>query len=358
MCVRCGDGGKKLRILHLYKNYAPIIGGIENHIKMLAEGEAAYGMETTVLVANESGATVRETIHGVQVVRAARVISAASTPFSLAMALEGMRLAPDVVNLHMPYPPGDIVARAVRGRPALVLTYHSDVVRQQRLLRVYRPVLQQTLARADCIIASSAAYIASSPFLRGWERKCRVVPYGVDNARFGVVEPKAIAQIRTAARGPVLLCVGVLRYYKGLHILLEAMRELDATLIIVGEGSERDHLHPQAEEIGVAERVHFVGRVPDSELPAYYHAADVFVLASHLRAEAFGIVLLEAMAAGLPLVTTEIGTATSEVNVHGQTGFVVPPNDPHALARALRVLLADQQLRAFFGRNARQRVIV
>lgn len=345
----------QLRILHLYKNYAPTIGGIENHIKMLAEGEVARGLETTVLVANESNETVYEMIDGVRVVRAARVVNFASTPFSLAMALEASRLVPDIINLHMPYPPADIVARTVPGRPALVLSYHSDVVRQQRLLQVYRPVLERTLARADRIIASSAAYIASSAFLGRWAAKCRVVPYGVDSVRFGTVDTDAIARIRASAPGPVILCVGVLRYYKGLHILLAALCELDASLIVVGDGSEGEHLRAQAQALGIADRVHFVGRVSDSELPAYYHAADVFVLASHLRAEAFGIVLLEAMAAGLPLVTTDIGTATSEVNLHGQTGFVVPPDDPHALARALRVLLSEQRVRAFFGRNARQR---
>lgn len=322
---------------------------------MLAEGEAARGLETTVLVASDNTITTDDVVNGVRVIRAARIVNVASTPFSLAMALEGLRLAPDVVNLHMPYPPGDIVARAVPGRPALVLSYHSDVVRQQRLLRVYRPLLERTLRRADRIIASSAAYIASSPFLRAWEAKCRVVPYGVDSQRFGTVDTAAIARIRSAQRGPIVLCVGVLRYYKGLHILLQALTDTDAHLIVVGEGPEGAALRAQAQYLGIDHRVHWAGRVPDDELAAYYHAADVFVLPSHLRAEAFGIVLLEAMAAGLPLVTTTIGTGTSEVNVHGDTGFVVPPDDPRALARALRVLLADERTRAFFGTNARRR---
>ncbi len=152
------------------------------------------------------------------------------------MGLVALQLAPDIVNLHMPYPPGDIVARAVRGRPALVLSYHSDVVRQQRLLQVYRPVLERTLARADRIIASSAAYVTSSPFLHAYEHKaasCRMVSMAFVSARSILTRSQ---RIRRTARGPVLLCVGVLRYYKGLHMVLEALCELDATLIIVGEG--------------------------------------------------------------------------------------------------------------------------
>jgi rhamnosyl/mannosyltransferase len=111
-----------------------------------------------------------------------------------------------------------------------------------------------------------------------------------------------------------------------------------------------------AQAFGVAGRVHFAGRVSDADLPAYYAAADVFVSASQLRAEAFGIVLLEAMAAGRPIVSTELGTGTSVVNQHGRTGFVVPPSDPHALARAVKVLLANPELRYEFGANAQRRV--
>jgi rhamnosyl/mannosyltransferase len=154
-----------------------------------------------------------------------------------------------------------------------------------------------------------------------------------------------------------VLSVGVLRYYKGLHILLDAMRNVNATLLIVGDGPEHERLEQIAAEYGIVERVRFVGRVADDDLPAYYHAADVFVLASHLRAEAFGIVLLEAMASSLPVISTELGTGTSVVNQHGVTGFVVPPAGPHALARALQVLLANHELRHWMGEQSRERVL-
>ncbi len=292
-----------------------------------------------------------------KVIKAARVVEVASTPFSLAMAVEATELNPDVINLHMPFPPGDIVAHTVRGQPPLVVTYHSDIVRQRRLLQIYRPLLEATLAHARRIIVASRPYLDSSRFLRPHTAKCRIAPYAVDAARFATFDAGEIARLRRLWRGPVLLSVGVLRYYKGLHILLAAMRELDATLVVVGEGPEGPRLQALAAELNVADRVHFAGRVSDEDLPSYYQAADIFVLPSHLRAEAFGIVLLEAMAAGLPLVTTELGTGTSAVNHHGHTGFVVPPDDPHALARALKVLLADQHLREHLGQHGRQRVL-
>jgi glycosyltransferase involved in cell wall biosynthesis len=311
-----------------------------------------------VLVTNADHHTVVEQREGVEVIRAGRVLELASTPLSPAMLLEAARLDADIINLHMPFPPGDLVARAVAGKPALIVTYHSDIVRQQRLLQVYRPLLQSTLSAANRIIATSARYRDSSPFLRPRAARCRVIPLSVDAARFTTLDPAALAHLRERLPGPMLLSVGVLRYYKGLHLLLEALPGLDATLVIVGTGPEEQRLKQLAHDLRVAERVHFAGFVPDADLPSYYQAADIYVLPSHLRAEAFGTVLLEAMAAGLPLVTTEIGTGTSEVNEHGRTGFVVAPNDPVALARALRVLLSNQSLREQLGQEGRRRAMV
>ena len=325
---------------------------------MLAEAEARRGDQVRVLVTSPTFRTIHETREGVEVIRAGRVLELASTPLSPAMLVEAARLEADIINLHMPFPPGDLVARGVVANPPLVVTYHSDIVRQQRLLQVYRPLLESTLSMAQRIIVTSSRYRDSSPFLRPRARRCRVVPLSVDATRFTTIDPVGLARLRERFPGPVLLSVGVLRYYKGLHILLEALTALDATLLIVGSGPEEDRLKSLAQELGVAGRVHFAGYVPDADLPTYYQAADIFVLPSHLRAEAFGTVLIEAMAAGLPLVTTEIGTGTSEVNQHGRTGFVVEPNDPAALARALEVLLADRSLREQLGQEGRRRALV
>lgn len=335
-----------------------MVGGIENHVKALAEAEAARGNDVTVLVTNTSTHTEHETRNGVRVIKAGRVAAFASTPVSLAMLFEAAGLRPELINLHMPYPPGDVVVRTVPGWPALVVTYHSDVVRQQRLLRIYRPLLEDTLAGAQRIIATSQAYLQSSSFLRPYRERCRVVPLSVDPARFATFDRTEIERLRALwGSGPVILSVGVLRYYKGLHVLLQALQRLEATLVVVGEGPEGSQLKALVVDLGIADRVFFAGRVPDADLPSYYQAADVFVLPSHLRAEAFGIVLLEAMAACLPLVTTEIGTGTSEINQHGKTGFIVDPNVPAALARAIKVLLADRNLREYFGQNGRRRVV-
>ncbi|HEX6289072.1 MAG TPA: glycosyltransferase [Herpetosiphonaceae bacterium] len=348
-----------LRIVQIYKDYDPVVGGIENHVKVLAEGLAARGHTVSVLVTNTGRGTVVEQRQGVQVVKAGRIWKAASTPLSIELVRYARTLQADLVNLHMPYPPGDLAAHAIKDAP-LVVTYHSDIVRQRKLLRLYRPLLEWTLRRSKRIIATSEPYVQSSPFLRRYAAKCRIVPLSVDAARFADVAEAGVAALRrryTRSAGDCLiLSVGVLRYYKGLHILLDALTQLDATLLIVGAGPEEQRLRDLAQAFGIARRVHFAGHVPDADLPTYYRAADVFVLASHLRAEAFGIVQLEAMAAGCPVVSTDLGTGTSVVNQHGVSGFVVPPGDPLPLATALRVLLANPELRRRLGAQAQRRV--
>lgn len=338
-----------------------MIGGIENHIKVLAEGLVARGHAVTVLVTNTARNTQTFVQGGARVIKAGRALRLASTPLSLDLLRQARQINADVVHLHMPYPPGDLAARAVPGSPPLVVTYHSDIVRQQRLLQMYRPLLHRTLRRASRIIATSEPYVRSSPFLSRFAQKCRIVPLSVDATHFGQAAREKVAAIRRAFvqtnDACLILSVGVLRYYKGLHVVLDALTQLDATLMIVGDGPEEQRLRDLAQAFGVARRVHFVGHVSDDDLPVYYHAADVFVLGSHLRAEAFGIVQLEALAAGLPIVSTELGTGTSVVNQHGTTGFVVPPGDPQALARAIQVLLANPDLRRRMGEQARKRAV-
>lgn len=359
-----------MRILHIYKDYPPVFGGIEHHLRDLCEGLAGRGHVVTALVTSLDGRTsVERPRPGLTVVRAARAAHVASTPLSPTMLGLARAARADVVHLHFPYPPGDLAALAVPGRPPLVVTYHSDIVRQRGLLRLYRPLLELTLSRAARIIATSAPYVRTSPFLRPHAAKCAVVPLGVDTRRFAPVDegPRMKDQGRRTKddetmpvvghSSPTVLFVGRLRYYKGLHVLLEAMPHVGATLLIAGAGPERVRLEAQAQELGVAGRVRFLGDVPEEEKPALYRVADVFALPAHLRAEAFGIALAEALASGLPCVSTELGTGTSFANLHGVTGLVVPPGSSQALARALNALLAAPELRRQYGEAARRRAL-
>ena len=337
-----------MNILHIYKDYPPILGGIENHIKVLAEAQAAAGHQVTVLVCDPSPRTTVEELNGVKIVRAGRLATAASMPLSPSQPLTLARLRPDIAHVHSPYPLGELANWLLgRGR-ATVITHHSDVVRQQGWLRFYGPLLRRVLRAADRIIATSPRYIESSPWLRPVRHKCVVVPLGIDVARFLSKNPHSAT--------PMLLFVGRLRYYKGLDTLLRALPHVpDSRLTVVGDGPMRKTWVTLSDELGLAGRVNFVGEIDDADLPAYYQQANLFVLPANARAEAYGLVLLEAMASGLPCITTELGTGTSWVVQDGVTGLVIPPRDPAALAAAINCLLADADLCHRLGQAGQER---
>lgn len=349
-----------MHILQIYKDYYPVLGGIENHIKVLSEGLSARGHRVTVLVTNT--APYDEHIHqgNLTIIKAARQVHLASTPLSMSMAFQARQCSDvDVINLHFPYPPGDLIARAVPKHPPLVVSYHSDIVRQKTLLRFYTPLLHRTLDYATCIVAATEKHILNSPWLHPRAAKCMISPYSVEPTRFEQQDTTKSKAIRSRYDGPIMLFVGRLRYYKGLHFMLEALPRMTsyAHLVLAGTGTEKERLKAMAQSLAITDRVHFLGDVSDEDLPHIYGAADVFVLPSHLPSEAFGIVQLEAQAAGLPIVSTELGTGTSIVNQHGKTGFVVPPANPTALAQALDVFIANPRMAHHMGAYGRQRVL-
>ncbi len=376
-----------MKILHIYKDYQPILGGIENHVKLLAEGQAGCGHDVTVLVTNPTGlrtTALRE--NDVRVIRAGRLATMASTPLSLALPGQLMRQRPDIVHLHYPYPVGEVSQWLLRRGRATVLSYHADIVRQAGILRFYKPTLRRVLRWVRAIIIGSPP-MRGGAFLGEQQAKLRLIPYGIPLARFqaapAVAElarlrdqidaafPRATASEDTAsterllvssspplplAHAPTLLFVGRLRYYKGLDWLIRALPQVAARLVVCGTGNMGPEWQALAQELGVGDRIAWLGEVPDADLPALYHLADLFVLPASHPSEAFGLVQVEAMAAGLPVVCTELGTGTSYVNQHGVTGLVVPPRDAAALAGAVNTLLADPARRATLGAAARARV--
>lgn len=344
-----------MKILHVYKAYYPVLGGIENHVRLLAEGQAQAGHDVTVLVTAPGRHTQIERLGGVRVLKAGRLVEVASTPLSLTLPLRLYELRPDITHLHFPYPPGELAQLPLLGSRPTVLSYHSDVVRQRRLLRLYRPLMMRTLRGVGRILVSSPAYLESSPVLAAVRDRCTVIPYGIAQERFREPAPDAQRLRSALGPGPLVLFVGVLRYYKGLRYLLEAMRHVPARLVIVGEGPEGAALREQTEALGLTGKVTFAGRVEDEALPAYYQAADVFCLPASERSEAFGLVQVEALSAGLPIVSTELGTGTSFVNRDDVSGLVVPARNAEALAQALTRLVQDGALRQRLAAGARQR---
>ncbi len=351
-----------MKILHIYKDYAPVLGGIENHVRVLAEAGAARGHDVTVLVASLDRRTCRETMNGVQVIKTSRWINISSAPISPAMFREARNLGQtaDIVHLHFPYPLGELAYLFSGSRAKTIITYHSDIVRQKALRTIYQPFLWRILRKADRLIATSGRYIDTSPYLNPFKSKCVIIPLGTDVVQFAKVDQQRAAALRQQLKKKddewLLLSVGRLRYYKGLDDLIRALPAVpNARSIIVGSGPMEVPWKELARSVGVADRVVFAGAAPEEQLPLYYAAADVFVLPANARAEAFGTVIVEALAAGKPVISTEVGTGTSWVNVDGETGFIVPPHDPPALAQAINALLNDESLRQRLGRAAQQR---
>ncbi|MFZ6027452.1 MAG: glycosyltransferase [Chloroflexota bacterium] len=342
-----------MHILHLYKDYHPIVGGIENHIKTLAEAQAAAGHTVTVLVTNPGGQAAEEMLNGVHVMRVPRMATVASTPLTLYFPAVLRRIKADITHLQFPYPIGEI-CQYFSGRRPYVISYQSDIVRgsQQAFLRLYRPLLRRVLRGAACILASSQNYIDSSPYLQPVAARCQVVPLGIHPQPFLDAVPA-----HPPSQSLRLLFVGRHRYYKGVDDLLRAVKSLDVELWIAGSGPMRPEWEGLAADLALGERVRFLGDVADRDLPALYASADVFVLPSNARSEAFGIVLLEAMAAGLPCITTELGTGSSFIVQDGVTGLVVPPRDPPALARAIASMQSGPGLRKQLGQAGRARLL-
>jgi len=349
---------KRPSVLHIYKDYyPPVVGGIENHLNLLC-GALRDDYDVRVLVANPAGRkTLRETIDGIEVVRAGQLGRPGGTPLSPSFPLWLKRLRSDILHFQLPHPTGVLAYLFARPRGRVVVTYQCDIVRQAGWLWLYGPFLRWFLRRADAILPTSPPLVQSSPYLRRVAEKCVPVPMGIPLERFRPrpeIESRAAA-IRAAHDRPILLFVGQLRYYKGLHYLLQAMRDVEADLIIVGDGTERPRLESLVEHLAIEEQVTFAGERTGDDLLAHYYAADIFCFPSHLRAEAFGLAQVEAMACGLPVVSCRVGTGVEWVNQDGVTGFVVPPGAPEKLSGAINRLLARPQLRREMGENARRR---
>lgn len=358
-----------MRILHVYKDYAPVVGGIENHLRMLAEGQAARGHDVAVLVTSLDNRTHVERIGGVRVIYAARLATLSSTPVSSALFRLLDRERPDIIHLHFPYPWGEAANHLFGHAHRTVMTYHSDIVRQRFLRMVYGPLLNRVLSKVDALIATSPNYVKTSPVLERWRSKCVVVPLGIDPTPFMFASPVLHAPPGPGEKGygsagdtgkmaGTLLFVGRLRYYKGLGYLLRAMTGLPtARLIIVGTGPMEKAWRLLTAELRIANRVSFLGEVSGSELPILYRECELFVLPCSERSEAFGVVQLEAMASGKPVVSCDVGTGVAWVNQNDVTGLIVPPRDPNALSAAIGRLLRDKRLAERMGAAGRDRVL-
>lgn len=335
------EGGSKspgecLRLLTLGKFYFPRTGGIEIITRTIAEEAALGGARSTVFCFDPHAEGV-ETLDGVTVRRfRAGQVGPAPVSWRFLMALPGGAGDCDVLLLHYPNPLAEL-GRWLLGRRSFrtIVFYHSDLAGFHPIVdRIYWAFSRHVLRRADSIITTSPEYAGGSPVLRAMGSRITVVPLATDTGRFHPDGSRAAIDVRFERR---ILFVGRFARFKGLEILLEALTRLPVSYgaVLVGDGPARPGVERRIATLGLADRVHLAGDIPNEELPSWYRACDVFVLPSTLRSESFGVVALEAMASGLPVVTTRLGTGTTLYNEDGVTGRVVAPRDAGALAAAI-----------------------
>ncbi len=355
---------EKIRVLHVYKFYLPHMGGIERSIQLIVENMRDL-LDFRILVCSHNGSSecTDEVIGGIEVVRTKSRGILFSTPLSTGFfaAFRSMAKNADILHIHSPFPLGEVCCLLFRPKGTrLIVTYHADIsqTRWAFFAPFYNHVLKALLEGADGIIVTSPAMIQHSPLLYSLQDKCRVIPLATSLEKLDLPAPEKGRDLRDRlriAQGRIVLFVGRLNYQKGLNYLIDAMQEIDATLILIGDGELKEMLMEKASRLGIGDKIRFAGRVSEDKLPAYYSIADVFVLPSISGGETFGVVQLEAMAFGVPVVNTSLPTGVTFVSPHNETGLTVPPRDSSALAEAINRILQDDALRQRLSQNARQR---
>lgn len=346
-----------MRILQFYKTAFPdSMGGIEQVINQIARGANKLGVHTDVLSLTRDKDTRTLQIDGYLAHRSRLDMQVASTGFSLSVFKRFTQLAKkaDVIHYHFPWPFMDIVHFATGVKKPTLVTYHSDIIRQKYWLKLYRPLKRRFLSSVDRIIATSPNYLASSEVLKKFSDKVDVIPFGLDKTTYSQPSPDCLDFWRERLGPRFFLFVGVLRYYKGLHYLLDAAQGLDYPIAIVGAGPVEQELKAKAAQLGLR-TIHFLGPLDNADKIALLTLCYGLVFPSHLRAEAFGISLLEGAMYGKPMISCEIGTGTTFINIDGETGLAIPPADPDALRQAMKYLWEHPEIAAEMGGRAEQR---
>lgn len=352
---------KKLKVLEVNKAYFPHVGGIESLVKQYSEELGQYGAEVLTLVCRDnSGRTVCENINGVKVTRAGSFGTYFSCPLSLSFIRLFRKMAEnaDIVHINVPFPLADAALLLSGYKGKVAVSWHSDIVKQKKLMLLYKPFMMYLLKRADIIFTATRGHIKGSDYLKKFRKKCRILPYGITPEKYLSIERKPFLTEKLNNKNNIkVFFTGRLVYYKGVDILLKAFTEINnCELFIAGTGELENSLKDYAENHGLNKKVHFLGFLSDYELKQAYSDCDIFVLPSVAKSEAFGIVQLEAMIYGKPVINTNLASGVPYVSINGRTGITVPPSNPEALAEAVTKLAGDKNLREKLGRNAYERV--
>lgn len=348
-----------MRVLHIYRTYFPETqGGAQESIRQLCLATQPFGVENTIFALAHQPKPQPLYLPEGKLIRAKSWLEIASCDIGAWGAITRCREAAqrsDIIQIHYPWPFADIMLPWIRReQQPVVVTYISDIVRQSnsRLGKLYAPLRRRLLDSADRIVASSPNYEESSEVLQEYRHKLSCIAHCMGPAPR--IPLATLAYWRTRFGTNFFLFVGVLRYYKGLDYLLEAADKVPAPIVIVGEGPEGNRLREEVQRRALT-NVHFVGAVSDEDKNALFQICRAVVFPSHIRSEAFGMTLLEGARAARPLISCEIGTGTSWINIDGETGLVVAPGEGLALAAAMNKLSSDVILCNMLGAGAMTR---
>lgn len=346
-----------MRVLHVYRTFFPDTqGGLEEVIRQICKNTQTLGVENHVFCLSHQPEPAVIDYDGIPVYRVKNHVEIASCgiSFSALSTFKEQVAWADVIHYQFPWPFADVLHLLARVKKPSIVTYESDIVRQKGFLKLYRPLKRLFLNQMQTIVATSANYAKSSLVLEHYRDKVNVIPIGINEKSYPVATKTQIEITRQKVGKGFFLFIGVLRYYKGLHVLLEAAKDIDTPIIIAGSGPEEAALKAQANTLGLS-NVRFLGYVSNEEKMALIQLALAIVFPSHLRSEAFGVTLLEAAMNAKAMISCELGTGTSFVNTHEETGLVIKPNDPKQLSQAMQKLYDKPILLKQFSKNARIR---
>ena len=345
-----------MRVLHVYKTFSPdTYGGIEQVIHNLSTHTQPLGVENRVLTLTNHQPRKETDPSGYEITRFKCDLYVASTGFSWQFLVQFKKEVEwaDIVHMHFPWPFADLCYELSRVKKPTIVGYHADIVKQVTLNKLYQPLLNRFFSHVDVICASSHGLLNSSPVLKKFRHKAKVVTYGIHQAEKLSEDDPDVSYWRNRFGKRFFLFLGALRYYKGLHILIESLKNRDYPVVIAGNGNEADALRAQAAAAGL-KNLYFLPIISNEKKTSLIRAAYGLVLPSHLSSEAFGMVLVEATQQGTPMISCELGTGTSYVNQHLHTGLVVPPADYEALGEALDIFWQNPEKVRFWGEAALQ----
>jgi glycosyltransferase involved in cell wall biosynthesis len=348
-----------MNILHVYKTYlTESHGGIEQAIKQITRGTTLRGYKNRIFCLSKHTDCRVIQHEEAEIFLYPLNFEIASTGFSFSAIAGFRKLAKwaDVIHYHFPWPFADLLHFMSRTKKPTVLTYHSDIVRQKKLLKLYSPLKRAFLNSVSKIVATSPNYLSTSEILQHYHYKTTVVPIGLDKSTYAQPSESVLKHWKKTVPERFFLFIGVMRYYKGLYILLDALKDHDFPMVIVGVGPMEQELKERVKQLKL-QNVYFVGALSDLDKIALLQLCAAIVFPSHLRSEAFGISLLEGAMFAKPLISAEIGTGTTYININQETGLVIPPSDPNALLTAMQFIWDNPQQAKEMGERAYQRYL-